>query len=383
LDAGRGDSVLSKAAEGSRVRRTRAGADVYLPMGCGFEALGEAITAVATGAIGARSSAFTRTSRTLAGVRPLPRAFTPYGWAMSTAEAARIAGIEPGAVLRFDGNTPPDPPDYARPETIASALAEIERYPHGGFPALIDAIAAYVDVESEQVVLGAGADDLLLLCGRAFAGPGDVVRVVDEPTYPLFRIASWLAGAEVGDEGAALTFCCRPHNPTGALPPLPEDRPLVVDEAYHEYGGATAVGRDGVVVVRTFSKAFGLAAARVGYAVADADTARELRARQDPLPLTTLSAALAFAALRAGPPDVAPTIEERERLAQGLRGLGLEPLPSHANFLYVPIDDAQHTHERLLHAGLVVRPFEGAIRVTVHRPDANDRLLAALEQAYG
>lgn len=315
-------------------------------------------------------------------MRPLSRAFTPYGWAMSTAEAARIAGIEPPDVLRFDGNTPPDAPEYARPETIEPALAEVQRYPHGGFPALVDAIAEYAGVEPAQVVLGAGADDLLLLAARAFVGPGDAVAVADEPTYPLFRIAAWLAGAEVGDDDAALTFCCRPHNPSGALTPLPAARPLVVDEAYHEYAAETVVGLEGVVVVRTFSKAFGLAAARVGYAVADADTANELRLRQDPLPLTTLSAALALAALRAGPPDVAPTIAERERVAERLRSLGLEPLPSHTNFLYVPIADAQQTYERLLRQGLVVRPFADAIRVTVHRRDANERLLLALEQTH-
>ena len=172
-------------------------------------------------------------------------------------------------------------------------------------------------------MLGAGADDLLLLCGRAFAGPGDVVRVLDEPTYPVFRLAAWLAGADVGDEGAVLTYCCRPHNPTGSLGPLPDVRPLVVDEAYFEFAGETAAGTPGVIAVRTFSKAFGLAAARVGYAVADADVAQELVVRQDPLPITTLSAALALAALRAGPPDVSETLAERERLASRLRELGL------------------------------------------------------------
>ncbi len=300
---------------------------------------------------------------------------------MSTAEAARIAGVEPRDVLRFDGNTPPVPPAYARAETVASALAEIQRYPHGGFPALIDAIAEYCGVEAAQVVLGAGADDLLLLCARSFAGPGDVVRVLDEPTYPLFRIAAWLAGAEVGDVGAVVTFCCRPHNPTGALGPVPTERPLIVDEAYFEYEGDSAVGLEGVVAIRTFSKAFGLAAARVGYAVAAAETAGQLRVRQDPLPITTFSAALALAALRAGPPDVGETIAERERLAAALRELGLSPLPSHANFVYVPMDDAREVYERLLEQGLVVRPFDAAIRITVHVPDANDRLLHALEQA--
>jgi histidinol-phosphate aminotransferase len=248
---------------------------------------------------------------------------------------------------------------------------------------LLDAIAEYAGVEADQIVLGAGADNLILLSARSFAGPGDTVRVLDEPTYPLFRLAALLAGAEVDEENAAVTFCCRPHNPTGALGPVPDARPLVVDEAYYEYGGDTAAGLDGVVVIRTFSKAFGLAAARVGYAIADAETARELRVRQDPLVITTLSAALALAGLRGGPPDTAQTIDERERLADGLRSLGLEPLPSHANFVYVPMERARETYEALLGSGLVVRPFDGAIRITVHTPEANERVLRALEQAYG
>jgi histidinol-phosphate aminotransferase len=210
-----------------------------------------------------------------------------------------------------------------------------------------------------------------------------MVRVLDEPTYPLFRIAALLAGAEVDDEGPVVTFCCRPHNPTGALGPVPAARPLVVDEAYYEYGGDTAVGLEDVVVIRTFSKAFGLAAARIGYAVADAETAGQLRMRQDPLSVTTFSAALALAGLRAGPPDVRETIEERERLAAGLRAIGLEPHPSHANFVYVPMAGAREAYEGLLRHGIVVRPFEDAIRITVHTPEANERLLRALEQADG
>jgi histidinol-phosphate aminotransferase len=322
-------------------------------------------------------------------LRPLPADFTPYAWAMSTAEAARIAGISPAKVLRFDGNTSPRAPATARPETIAAALAEINRYAHGGFPTLIEAIAEYAGVEPVQVVLGAGADNLILLCARSFAGPGDRVAVADQPTYPVLRIAAWLAGAEVGDEDPLLTFCCRPHNPTGALVDLPAARPLAVDEAYFEYARAGVSGSepltpsaagllgDGVVVIRTFSKAFGLAAARIGYALADKATATELRQRQDPLNVTSLSAALAVAGL-ADPPDVTPTIEERERLAAGLRELGYEPLPSYANFLFVPVPEPQALYERLLRLGLVVRPFDDAIRVTVREPDEDEQLLAAL-----
>jgi histidinol-phosphate aminotransferase len=315
-------------------------------------------------------------------MRALPDQFSPYAWALSTAEIAARAGLEPADVLRFDGNTEPDPPPVARSGTVADALERIQSYRHGGFPELVHAIAGYAGVASENVVLGAGADDLLMLCARSFAGPGDRIAIAHEPSYPLYRVAAWVAGAEVGDESPVLTIVCRPHNPTGALVELPAARPLVVDEAYIEYGGDTAVPLlgDGVVVVRTFSKAFRLASARVGYALADAATARELNERQQPAPVSTLSAALALAALEAGPPDVSTTVAERERLAGELRRLGLEPLPSSTNFVLGPHERAREVYESLLDRGLAVRPSPGAIRITVHRPSANDRLLAALAE---
>jgi histidinol-phosphate aminotransferase len=313
-------------------------------------------------------------------VRPLSAQFRPYAWALSTAEIARLAGVPAGDVLRFDGNTPPDAPATARPDTVAAALARIQSYRHGGFPELLQAIADYNGVEPENVVLGAGADDLLMLCARAYAGPGDRIAIAYEPSYPLYRVAAWVAGADVGDEDPAATFVCRPHNPTGTMVDLPAARPLVVDEAYYEYGGETAVPLlgDEVIVVRTFSKAFGLASARVGYALAAVETAAELNERQQPAPISTLSAALALAGLAEGPLDVSAVIAERERLAAGLRSLGLAPLASWTNFLFVPHEDAEGVYEQLLGRGFAVRPSPGAIRITVHRPEADDRLLAAL-----
>ena len=313
-------------------------------------------------------------------MRPLSPQFRPYSWALSAAEIARRAGIAPEDVLRFDGNTPPDSVPTARPETIADALERIHSYKHGGFPELLRAIADYNGVEPENVVLGAGADDILMLCARAYAGPGDQVAIADEPSYPLYRVAAWVTGADVGDESPVLTFVCRPHNPSGAMVDIPAARPLVVDEAYFEYGGETALPLigDDVIVVRTFSKAFGLASARVGYAIAATEIAAELNEREQPAPLSTISAALALAGLEAGPPDVSGTIAERERLAAGLRSLGLEPLPSFTNFLLVPHERAHELYEALLDRGLAVRPSPGAIRITVHRPAADDRLLEAL-----
>ena len=312
-------------------------------------------------------------------MRALSTEFGRYGWAPSTAEIARLAGIDPIEVLRFDGNVAAQPLPSSRPGTIAGQLARINTYAHGGYPELLDAIARYNGVGPENIVLGAGADDLILLCARAFAGPGDIVAIADEPTYPLFRIGTWLAGAEVGDDSPSVTFCCRPNNPTGALDPLPDARPLVVDEAYYEYCNDTAVPLigDGVVVIRTFSKAFALASARVGYAIADEETARELNARQAPCPVTSLSAALALAALES-PPDVTPVIEERERLARAVRALGLEPLPSHGNFLFVPHDEPRDLFDRLLLQGLAVRPFATGIRISVLDREDDDVLVETL-----
>jgi histidinol-phosphate aminotransferase len=299
--------------------------------------------------------------------------------APSTEEIARQTGLPAEKILRFDGNTSPHLLPSTRAEALAEELARIHTYPHGGYPRLEEAIAHYAGVSPDNIVLGAGADDLILLVTRAFAGPGDRVAIANDPTYPMFQIAVWVAGAEIGAEDPVLTICCRPNNPTGELGELPSMRPLVVDEAYFEYAGETAAGQidDGVIVLRTFSKVFGLAGARVGYALADRDVAAELNLRQHPAPLSTLSAALAIAALES-PPDVRPILEERERFAERLRGLGYEPLPSHANFLYVPVGEPQGLADKLLNHGMAVRPVRGGIRVTIRDERDDERLIAVL-----
>lgn len=299
--------------------------------------------------------------------------------APSTEEIARRTGLAMAEIIRFDGNTSPQALPSSRAEALTEELARIHTYPHGGYPQLEQAIADYAGVTPENVVLGAGADDLILLVTRSFAGRGDRVAIANDPTYPLFEIAVRVAGAEVGADDPVLTICCRPNNPTGELGALPDARPLVVDEAYYEYSGVTAVDliEEGVIVIRTFSKVFGLAGARVGYALAGRDVAAELNHRQHPGPLSTLSVALALAGL-AAPPDVQPILDERARMEQRLGELGFEPLPSQANFLYVPVDDPQELAERLLTRGLAVRLVRGGIRLTIRNEQDDERLLEAL-----
>ncbi|CAN5176376.1 histidinol-phosphate transaminase [soil metagenome] len=313
------------------------------------------------------------------GMRSLSRKVVSYD-APSTEEIARRTGLPVAEVIRFDGNTSPQALPSSRAEALTEELARIHTYPHGGYPQLERAIADYACFSPANLVLGAGADDLIMLVTRSFAGPGDCVVIANDPTYPLFEIAVRIAGAGVGDEGEpALTICCRPNNPTGELGALPDARPLVVDEAYYEYSGETAVEliEEGVIVIRTFSKVFGLAGARVGYALAGRDVAAELNHRQHPAPLSTLSVALALAAL-ASPPEVQPILEERSRMEERLRMLGFEPLPSQANFLYVPVDDPQELAKRLLRQCLAVRSVRGGIRLTIRDEPDDERLLEAL-----
>jgi histidinol-phosphate/aromatic aminotransferase/cobyric acid decarboxylase-like protein/imidazoleglycerol phosphate dehydratase HisB len=312
-------------------------------------------------------------------MKELPAEFKAYTWAPPNDEVARLAGIDPSQVVRYDQNTPPLPLPSTRPGTIAATLARVSSYPPGGYDELREAIARYNGVSPDNVVLGVGADDLILLCARCFAGAGDTIAIPEAPTYPVYRIAAQLARADVGDDDPVVTFTCRPNSPDGAVRPLPDARPLVVDEAYFEYFGETAVPLldDEVIVLRTFSKAFGLAGARIGYALAAEDVAAELNARQAPAPVSSLAAALAVAAL-ASPPDVTPVVEERERLAAALRAIGLPPLPSEANFLFVPYADGRELASRLLHQGLVVRAYDNGIRITIRDRVDDDLVVETL-----
>ena len=121
-------------------------------------------------------------------MRPLPTEFTAYGWAPSTSELACRVGLDPVFIVRFDGNTSPLPLSSSRPGTVAGALAEVNSYPHGGYPSLLEAIAEYASLGPENIVLGAGADDLILLTARAFIGPGDRA-VVDGSGHIIVTLA--------------------------------------------------------------------------------------------------------------------------------------------------------------------------------------------------
>ena len=310
-----------------------------------------------------------------------PEALDSYAWPPSNETIAERVGLDPSSILRFDGNVAATPPPSARPAALAKALADINEYDRGRYEPLRDAIAALHDVGVDQVALGAGSDEFIVLLTRIFA-QGGTVATVPAFSYSMYRYAATMAGATVVDDPATadVVFVCRPNNPTGELPDIPDVAgQLIIDEAYAHYAGVSALDRvdDGVIVLRTFSKAFGLAGARVGYAIASPALTAVITSRQAPLSVSSLSAALALAAL-AVPVDVAAQIVERERLSSELTALGLTPLTSYTNFLFIPMDDPQSLVDALMPLGVVVRAYEGGLRISVRDELDDDRLLEAL-----
>jgi histidinol-phosphate/aromatic aminotransferase/cobyric acid decarboxylase-like protein/imidazoleglycerol phosphate dehydratase HisB len=324
---------------------------------------------------------------------PLPIAsdFTAYVWAPTPAEVATRHGLRVEQILRFDQNTPALPGVPQVP--LAESFARLNEYPDGTYAELREAAAAYVGLGAEswrQIVVGAGADDLILLCARVFLAPGRRAAITP-PTYVVYRQASQLAGADVGEEsdGADLIWRCNPNNPTGATIPAAElvalarsmpGVPVVVDEAYVEYGGESVVpfleSAPNLIVIRTLSKAFGFASLRVGYAVAAPEVAALLEERRAPAPIAGPAARIAAAALREPRLDVAETVAERERVRAALVAAGFDAPPTAANFVYVRADKGLAAE--LEAEGLLVRAVAGGIRITVRNPSDDDVLLRAL-----
>ena len=310
-----------------------------------------------------------------------PVALVAYQWPPSNEVIAQRVGLDPRSILRFDGNVAATPPASARPAALARALADVNEYDRSRYLSLREAIAAHHEVGVDQVALGAGSDEFIVLLARIFA-EGGTLATVPAFSYSMYGFAAAMANATVIDDPqeADVVFVCRPNNPTGELPLIPEVAgQLIIDEAYADYAGVDALDRidGGAIILRTFSKAYGLAGARVGYALATPELTEIITSRQAPLSVSSLSASLALTAL-ATPLDVSAQVAERERLAGELRTLGLAPVPSYTNFLFIPMEEPESLVDRLMTHGVVVRAYEGGLRISVKDELDDDILLDAL-----
>jgi histidinol-phosphate aminotransferase len=338
--------------------------------------------------------------------RPELEALQPY----------RTSDASSGRILLHANENPYPPPEHIVDEMYALARKHgLNRYPDGGSE-LAAELSAYAGVPPEWIWIGDGSNVVLLQACLAYGGPGRKALVF-EPTYRMHHRQAAMAGTEVVEahrehdfrldaykateaieaEQPDIVFVCSPNNPTGTTSPIDDLRRIassapglvVIDEAYHEFCGETFVGElaafPNVLIVRTLSKAFRLAAVRLGYGIAAPELLTELARVRMPYAQSSFTQAAGLVALRNRAEllrAVPAVIAERERLAETLgRTEGIDVSPSGANFVMFRWARAGELIDALAARGIVVRDFrhlpgcESRLRVTVGTEDENDEFL--------
>jgi histidinol-phosphate aminotransferase len=342
------------------------------------------------------------------------------------ADLAREIGVE--RAVKLASNEVAFPPLPAVVEALTAAAGETNRRPDNGAVVLTRALADRYGVDPTQVATGCGAVTICQELAQAYNDPGTSIAFAwrSFEMYPLLARVAGASALQVPltpgrpggpadthdldalaaaiDDGTRLVFVCNPNNPTGTavrraelerfLDTVPGDTLVVLDEAYREFvtdpdvpdGLELMRGRPNVAVLRTFSKAWGLAGLRVGYLVAeDPAVADAVRRTHVPFSVSSLAQAAAVAAL-ASEDEVrrrcTAVTAERARLTDALRERGLVVSDSQANFVWLPVgEEAAGLAAALESRAVITRPFAGeGIRVTVGTPEEDDVLLAALDQ---
>jgi histidinol-phosphate aminotransferase len=357
--------------------------------------------------------------------RSAVQALPAYRPGRNPADLAREIGVD--RAVKLASNEVAFPPLPAVLEAIGAAAAETNRYPDNGALTLTAALAERYGVEPGQIATGCGAVTLCQQLAQAFNDPASSI-VFAWRSFEMYPLLAQVAGARsiqvpltpgraggpadthdldalaaAIDDTTRLVFVCNPNNPTGTavrraalerfIDAVPASTLVVLDEAYREFvtdpdvpdGVELMRGRPNVAVLRTFSKAWGLAGLRVGYLLAeDPAVAEAVRKTQVPFSVSMLAQAAAVAAL--GSEDevrrrCAAVVAERDRLTTALRDRGLEVADSQANFLWLPVGEEALPLAAALEARAVItRPFAGeGIRVTVGAPEEDDVFLAALD----
>ncbi len=334
----------------------------------------------------------------------------------SEAEAVRRADT----VVKLASNENPYGAPPKAKAAIAKAADEMHRYPDGDCFELKQALAAKHGIDSTQLLLGNGSNEVLELVIRSFAGAGDEV-VYSRRGFIVYALATTAAGAkgvavpesdglthdleamrDAVNENTKVVCIANPNNPTGALlstaalqaflADLPPHIVVIIDEAYVEYvadaldDSIHALKHEGLVVTRTFSKAYGLAGLRLGYAVANSDLLAVVNRFREPFNVNSVAQAAALAALR----DEAWVMEkveackqERKRLEQALSARNCLAAPSFGNFVLFQHENSVDIAKKLEAEGVITRPLApygmaDMLRVSVGLPSENDAFLQAL-----
>jgi histidinol-phosphate aminotransferase len=363
----------------------------------------------------------------LALAQPGVQKLSPYVPGKPVDELARELDLDPASIVKLASNENPLGPSAKSLEAIRGELAELTRYPDGNGFELKSRLAARCGVQISQVTLGNGSNDILDLVARAYLAPG-LNAVFSQYAFAVYPISTQAVGAqgkvvpakEYGhdleamlaaiDENTRVVFIANPNNPTGTwfgpdalerfLARVPQNVLVVLDEAYIEYAegdelpdGLQYLARyDNLLVSRTFSKAYGLASLRVGYALSSAQIADVLNRVRQPFNVNSLALAAACAALD----DAGYLAKSRQlndagmaQLEAGLCEQGLSWIPSKGNFIAVDFGrDTAAINQALLREGVIVRPVAGYgmpnfLRVSIGLPAENARFLEALAKVLG
>lgn len=363
---------------------------------------------------------------------------TAYTWEATDEEVAARYGLPIEAIARFDLNTSPTPPAVAERKLARGAFETgLSEYPPADYRRLVDAAARRYGVNREDILVGAGADEVLDIAAKAFL-PAGSIAIIPSPSYAMYRVLSEQRAAVVtavprrgaadgyaidldatraAARGASLIWLCSPNNPTalpepdgaiaGLLDSLAADavtnqfRPpaVLLDEAYAEFVGQSLVelrrSYPRLVIVRTLSKGYGLAGLRVGFAISDPATIAEMAPYRPPGSVSVVSVSVATAALEddtATDANLERVVGERARLARALAEAGWSIGPSVTNFLLADFGNPERAAavaEAMLRRGLVPRtfgpthPLAAHLRLTIRDTAQNDRLIAAALEIEG
>jgi histidinol-phosphate aminotransferase len=346
-------------------------------------------------------------------------AIQPYVPGKPIEELERELGIKNATKIASNENPlGPSPKVF---EALQKNMSQISRYPDGAGHNLTQALSQHLSVKANQIMLGHGSNELLILLAEMVLNPGDEVLFADK-SFVVYPLATQLFEGQskviplkdfthdMADFANAVTpktklvFICNPNNPTGTFVPLlaieaflkicPPQVLVVLDEAYCEYVdektyfGSLKLQEDypNLVVLRTFSKVYGLAGLRVGYGVGHPDLVSVFQKTRQPFNVNSLAMAAAEAALtdKAHLEKVIQLNGQmRQKMTEGLKAMGLNPIPSQTNFVYFNVPQAQDIYQRLLHKGIIVRPMgPDALRVTTGTVQETEKFLKAFEEVY-
>ena len=337
-------------------------------------------------------------------------------------EVARELGLDPNGIIKLASNENPLGPSRLAVAAMRKAVTQVHLYPDGNAFYLKQPLAAKLRVSPANLILGNGSNEVIELLGHALLGPGAEV-VVSQYCFAVYPIVTALFGAklvvvparnyahDLDAMLAAITphtrivFVANPNNPTGTVAPpealarfvnaVPPNVLIALDEAYFEFldnpldfvPDIQSGQKTNLILLRTFSKIYGLAGTRIGYGIGDPDLIAALEKIRQPFNINSIAQAAALAALE----DTKHVTKTRKINARGLKfyakafkQMKLEFIPSSANFILVKVGDGQRVFTELQKQGVIVRPMGGYqlpewIRISIGTPRENERCVAALK----